>query len=119
MVTESAHDLANAPDYETFLERMGLVLAELRRVLRERGYAVVIVRDAYQDGRYVFTGSDLAARATAVGLVPKGDLIWYQAGTRLRPYGYPHAFVPNIVHQHILVLRNEPARHMLRRRDSR
>ena len=119
MVTESALDLANAPDYETFLERMGLVLAELRRVLRERGYAVVIVRDAYQDGRYVFTGSDLAARATAVGLVPKGDLIWYQAGTRLRPYGYPHAFVPNIVHQHILVLRNEPARHMLRRRDSR
>jgi DNA modification methylase len=119
MVTDSAHDLANAPDYETFLERMGVVFAELRRVLRDRGYAVVIVRDAYQDGRYVFTGSDLAARAAMAGLVPKGDLIWYQAGTRLRPYGYPHAFVPNIVHQHILVLRNEAARHMLlRRRDS-
>jgi DNA modification methylase len=118
MVTDSAHDLANAPDYETFLERMGLVFGEIRRVLRDRGYAVVIVRDAYQDGRYVFTGSDLAARAAMVGLVPKGDLIWYQAGTRLRPYGYPHAFVPNIVHQHILVLRNEPARHALRRRDS-
>ena len=67
---------------------------ELRRVLRDGRYAVVIVRDAYQDGRYVFTGSDLAARAAAVGLVPKGDLIWYQAGTRLRPYGYPRAFVP-------------------------
>jgi DNA modification methylase len=118
MVTDSAHDLANAPDYETFLERMGIVFAEVRRVLRDRGYAVVIVRDAYQDGRYVFTGSDLAARAAAAGLVPKGDLIWYQAGTRLRPYGYPHAFVPNIVHQHILVLRNEPDRHLLRRRDS-
>jgi DNA modification methylase len=119
MVSDSAHDLANAPDYETFLERMGVVFAELRRVLRDRGYAVVIVRDAYQDGRYVFTGSDLAARAAMAGLVPKGDLIWYQAGTRLRPYGYPHAFVPNIVHQHILVLRNEAARHMLlRRRDS-
>ena len=39
------------------------------------------------------------------GLVPKGDLVWYQAGTRLRPYGYPSGFVPNIVHQHILVLR--------------
>ena len=51
--------------------------------------------------------SDLAARAEPLGLVPKGDLIWYQAGTRLRPYGYPHAFVPNIVHQHILVLRAE------------
>ena len=83
-------------------------------------YAVVIVRDAYQDGRYLFTGSDLAARAAAVGLVPKGDLIWYQAGTRLRPYGYPRAFVPNIVHQHILVLRKEAGRQApRRRRDSR
>ncbi len=119
MVSDSAQDLANAADYPTFLERMGDVFGEMRRVLREGRYAVVIVRDAYQEGRYVFTGSDLAERAAAVGLVPKGDLIWYQAGTRLRPYGYPHAFVPNIVHQHILVLRNEPARQALRRRDAR
>jgi DNA modification methylase len=119
MVSDSALDLANAADYPTFLERMGEVFCELRRVLREGRYAVIIVRDAYQAGRYVFTGSDLAARAAAVGLVPKGDLIWYQAGTRLRPYGYPHAFVPNIVHQHILVLRKEPVRQALRRRDSR
>jgi DNA modification methylase len=121
MVTDSPDDLANAADYPDFLDRMGLVFAELRRVLRDGGYAVVIVRDAYQDGRYVFTGSDLAARAAEVGLVPKGDLIWYQAGTRLRPYGYPRAFVPNIVHQHILVLRNEPAGQASRRRrrDSR
>ncbi len=79
------------------------------RVLRPGRYAVVIVRDAYQEGRYLFTASDLAARADRVGLVPKGDLIWYQAGTRLRPYGYPRAFVPNIAHQHIVVLRKEPA----------
>ena len=77
----------------------------VHRVLRPGRYATVIVRDAYQDGRYLFTGSDLAARAEQVGLVPKGDLIWYQAGTRLRPYGYPRSFVPNIAHQHILVLR--------------
>jgi DNA modification methylase len=119
MVTDSAADLANAPDYATFLDRMGDVFGELRRVLRDGRYAVVIVRDAYQDGRYVFTGSDLAARAATAGFVPKGDLIWYQAGSRLRPYGYPHAFVPNIVHQHILVLRKEAAGQSPRRRDSR
>jgi DNA modification methylase len=118
MVTDSPDDLANATDYPAFLERMGVVFGELRRVLRDGRYAVVIVRDAYQDGRYVFTGSDLAARAAAVGLVPKGDLIWYQAGTRLRPYGYPRTFVPNIVHQHILVLRNETGQASRRRRDA-
>jgi DNA modification methylase len=107
MVSDDPADLANAADYPTFLDRMETVLSECRRVLRPGRYAAVIVRDAYQDGRYVFTGADLAARADRVGLVPKGDLVWYQAGTRLRPYGYPNAFVPNIAHQHILVLRRE------------
>lgn len=120
MVTDSADDLANAADYPAFLDRMETVFGELHRVLRDGRYAVVIVRDAYQGGRYLFTGSDLAGRAAAVGFVPKGDLIWYQAGTRLRPYGYPRTFVPNIVHQHVLVLRKEPLkRQMPRRRDSR
>jgi DNA modification methylase len=110
MVTDDPADLANATDYPAFLDRMEAVLGELARVLRRGRYAVLIVRDAYQDGRYVFTGSDLAARAASVGLIPKGDLIWYQAGTRLRPYGYPNGFVPNITHQHLLVLRREPAK---------
>jgi len=108
MVTDDPADLANAADYPTFLNRMTEVLAEVGRVLRPGRYAVLIVRDAYQEGRYLFTGADLAARAASVGLVPKGDLIWYQAGTRLRPYGYPTTFVPNIVHQHLLVVRREP-----------
>jgi DNA modification methylase len=105
MVSTLPGDLANAASYPEFLGRMEAVFAELRRVLRDGRYACVIVRDAYQDGRYRFTGSDLALRAEAAGFVTKGDLIWYQAGTRLRPYGYPRSFVPNIVHQHILVLR--------------
>jgi DNA modification methylase len=105
MVTDDAADLANSASYGEYLDRMETVMAELVRVLRPGRYATVIVRDAYQDGRYRFTGADLAARADRAGLVPKGDLIWYQAGSRLRPYGYPRSFVPNIVHQHILVLR--------------
>ncbi len=110
MVTDDPADIANAADYPAFLDRMTEVLGEIHRVLRPGRYAVLIVRDAYQEGRYVFTGADLAARGATVGLVPKGDLIWYQAGTRLRPYGYPTGFVPNIAHQHLLVLRKEPAR---------
>jgi DNA modification methylase len=105
MVTDDPADLANAADYPAFLDRMETVLGELARVLKPSRYAVLIVRDAYQEGRYIFTGADLAGRAARVGFTPKGDLIWYQAGTRLRPYGYPTGFVPNIAHQHLLVLR--------------
>lgn len=107
MVGDLPGDLANLPDYAAFLDAMGEVLGQCRRVLRPGGYAALIVRDAYQGGRYLFTAADLARRAEAVGLVPKGDIAWYQAGTRLRPYGYPRAYVPNIAHQHIVVLRNE------------
>ncbi|HET7027789.1 MAG TPA: DNA methyltransferase [Candidatus Limnocylindrales bacterium] len=110
MVSDDPADLANATSYPAFLDAMERVFGELARVLRPRRYATVIVRDAYQAGRYLFTAADLAARAERVGLVPKGDLVWYQAGTRLRPYGYPNAFVPNIVHQHVLVFRRESRR---------
>ena len=109
MVSTHDADLANLPDYPAFLDAMQDVLGECHRVLRPGRYAVLIVRDAYQGGRYLFTAADLAARADAVGLVPKGDIAWYQAGTRLRPYGYPRSFVPNIAHQHIVVLRKAPA----------
>jgi DNA modification methylase len=109
MVSELAGDLANLPGYPAYLDAMEGVLRELQRVLRPGRYVTLIVRDAYQGGRYLFTAADLAARADAAGLVPKGDIAWYQAGTRLRPYGYPRTFVPNIAHQHILVLRKPVA----------
>jgi len=118
MVTEHAGDLANSADYGTFLDRMEELFGQLARVLRRDRYAAVIVRDAYQDGRYIFTGSDLADRATRAGFTLKGDVIWYQAGTRLRPYGYPSSFVPNIAHQHVLVLRRQSARPKSSRRRS-
>ena len=110
MVSDLAGDLANLPDYGAYLDAMGGILGEVARVLRPGRYATLIVRDAYQAGRYVFTAADLAGRADAAGLVPKGDIAWYQAGTRLRPYGYPRVYVPNIAHQHILVLRKPPVR---------
>ena len=89
MVSDLSGDLANLPDYAAFLDAMGEVLGEVHRVLRPGRYAVLIVRDAYQDGRYVFTAADLAARADAAGLVPKGDIAWYQAGTTAAPVRVP------------------------------
>ena len=110
MIGEHPLDIANAPDYAAYLDRMARVFAELHRVLRDHGYLALIIRDAYQDGRFIFTASDLAARATVAGFAVKGDVIWHQAGARLRPYGYPNVFVPNITHQHLLILRRDPER---------
>ncbi|MDA8238536.1 MAG: DNA methyltransferase [Chloroflexi bacterium] len=108
MRSDDPADLANAPSHDAYLAAMERAFGEIARVLRPGRYAAVIVRDAYVEGVYRFTGAELADRASRTGLVPKGDLIWYQAGTRLRPYGYPRAFVPNIAHQHVVILRREP-----------
>jgi DNA modification methylase len=105
--SDDPKDLSNLGTYGEYLDAMEEVMAECRRLLRDKRYMVLIVRDAYQEGRYILTHADLARRGEAAGLVLKGETIWYQAGTRLRPYGYPYAYVPNIAHQHILVFRKE------------
>lgn len=97
-------DLANLSSYEAYLDAMEQVFALSYTLLKPQKYMVVIVRNAYQHGEYIFTHVDLARRAKLHGFVPKGEIIWYQAGTRLRPYGYPFAYIPNIAHQYILVL---------------
>lgn len=104
MYSEQDGDLANLADYDSFLAAMREVFRLCHRVLKPKRYMVVIVRDAYQNGEYLFTGADLAREAKQAGFTPKGDKIWYQAGSRLRPYGYPFSYVPNITHQHILIV---------------
>ncbi|GCE18874.1 TRM11 family SAM-dependent methyltransferase [Dictyobacter kobayashii] len=97
-------DLANLASYEDYLDTMEQVFARCYTLLKAQKYMAVIVRNAYQHGEYMFTHVDLARRARLHGFIPKGEIIWYQAGTRLRPYGYPFAYIPNIAHQYIVVL---------------
>lgn len=107
MHSDEPADLANFPSYETFLDAMERAFALCFQLLKPGRYLAMIVRNAYQNGRYIFTHVDLARRAQKAGFVPKGEIIWYQTGTRLRPYGYPNAYVPNITHQYIVIL-NKP-----------
>jgi len=104
MRSEHERDFANLASYDDYLDAMEQAFRECRRLLKPGAYMTVIVRNAYQGGRYYLTNALLAARAESAGLILKGEKIWYQAGTPLRPYGYPHNFVPNIAHQFILIL---------------
>ncbi|HEX9134343.1 MAG TPA: DNA methyltransferase [Ktedonobacteraceae bacterium] len=104
MRSENERDLANLATYEGYLDAMGEVFQRCFRLLRPGRYMAIIVRNAYQHSEYMFTHADLARRAKSIGFVPKGEIIWYQAGTKLRPYGYPSSYVPNIAHQYIVIL---------------
>ena len=101
---DSGDDSRNLQSFDAFFYAMGDVALRLLPVLRRGGYCAVIIRDSYQSGRYVFATAELARRFEDAGFVLKGVKIWYGTGARVRPYGYPAGYVPNIVHQNILVL---------------
>lgn len=102
---DSADDLRNLDSFDTYYAAMEEVAGLLLPVLRPGGYCAVIMRDSYQGGRYVFASAEVARRFEAAGFILKGVKVWYGTGSRVRPYGYPNAYVPNIVHQNILLLR--------------
>src|SRR5262249_10123965 len=73
--SDEAADLSNSADYPAFLEGLGKVLGLLRKVIRPAGYMAVMVRNAYQDGRYRLVHAELAAAAEARGWVLKGEKV--------------------------------------------
>jgi len=105
--SDSEEDLRNLASFDAYYDKMEEVIADLFPLLRDSGYMAMILRDSYQQSRYIPASYELAKRAERVGFVLKGIKIWYQTGARVRPYGYPAVYVPNIVHQNILIFRKE------------
>lgn len=97
-------DLAHIERYDDFVCELGAVFHGLSPALRSKRYMVVIVGDFRNKARYHMFHSDLALEIERRGAFAlKGITIIYQKFKRVFPYGYPHAFVPNIHHQYALV----------------
>ena len=90
-----------------WLSDMASTFDSFGRVLREGAYVLVFIGDMYRDSSFHFLSADLARELESTGLTLKADLIWYDPAKDLHVYGYPFAFVPSMVHQHVLVLREE------------
>lgn len=105
---EDVRDLGNIESYETFLKELTGIFADCSRVLRKNQHLCVVVGDFRDGGRYHMFHADLAAALEeATPFVLKGLTILYQSHKRVFPYGYPAAYVPNLHHQYIVILRNE------------
>jgi len=116
---DHAADLRNLESFDAFYDAIERAFALAHPVLKPGGYLAVIMRDSYQDGRYVPATCHVAERIERGGFVLKGIKIWYGTGSRVRPYGYPNAYVPNIVHQNILFFRKETPRKKTRKKAKR
>lgn len=105
--SDDERDLSKSDSFESYFESLIDIGIQLLRVLKPKKYMAMILRDSYQDSRYIPTSGIIGQRYSELGWVLKGEKIWYATGTRIRPYGYPNAFVPNIIHQSILIFRKE------------
>lgn len=100
-------DFRNVRSFEEYYDRMEQAGKLFYALLKPRHYAAVMIRDSYQDGEYIPVSFHIAERFRKIGFEFKGIRIWYQTGAPIRPYGYPYAYVPNIVHHTILIFRKK------------
>ncbi|MFC4987543.1 DNA methyltransferase [Saliphagus infecundisoli] len=103
---EGGPEEGSATTKEEWLETMADAFAAFEDVLAPGAHAVVFIGDMYRGSSYEFLSAELAeAIDGGTDLSLAADLIWYDPSKDLHVYGYPHAFVPSMVHQHVLVFR--------------
>jgi len=102
----SEKDFGNIMDYPQFLAKILLLSRKVKRVLKREKYFVVFCKDEYQNGEFREKSSSIVEVIRKAGFQWKGKITWYQAGAKLRPYGVPYSYVPNITDQKILIFRN-------------
>lgn len=90
-----------------WLDLMAAVFAHAPRLLKRGGYLAVFIGDMYHSGRYHPLSARLMEVLDRTGLVMKANLIWYDVSKKLNVYGYRYEFIPSMVHQNILVYRNQ------------
>ncbi|MFH1543237.1 MAG: DNA methyltransferase [Patescibacteria group bacterium] len=99
-------DLGNIDDYEQFLDELYKIYEQIYKILKPKGYITVIIKNVKKEGKLYPLAWDLAKRLGTL-YVLKDEKIWAQDKVGLAPYGYPHAWVSNIIHHYCLILRKE------------
>jgi len=77
-------------------------------VLKNKKYLAIFIGDMYRGKEYHILSADLAsAISNKTKFILKANLVWYDVSKNLHVYGQPHAFIPSMIHQDILIFRKE------------
>ena len=98
----------NLQSKEDWLKEMKSIFSNVYPTLKKNGYMAVFIGDMYRGKEYHFLSADLAKAISEIdGFVMKSDIIWHDDSKMLHIYGYPFAYIPSLIHQHILIFRKE------------
>lgn len=104
--SKSEMDLGNMESYEEFIEALFQIYKKIYTVMKPKGYITIIIKNVKKEGKLYPLAWDLAKKLSEI-YVLKDEKIWAQDKVGLAPYGYPHAWVSNIIHHYCLILRKE------------
>ena len=104
--TKNRSDLGNM-DWKSFKEKFLESIHLSIPFLKDRGHYVVFIKDLQpKEGQTNLLHSDLIEEMNKIeGLNYIGMKIWADESINLYPYGYPHSFVSNQLHQYIMFFR--------------
>ena len=93
---------------EDWLKEMKSIFENAAPTLKNNGYMAVFIGDMYRGKEFHFLSAELAKTISAINdFTLKSDIIWHDDSKMLHIYGYPFAYIPSMIHQHILIFRKE------------
>lgn len=93
---------------EDWLKEMKDIFTNAAPLLKKNGYMGVFIGDMYRGKEFHFLSAELAKTISEIDdFVLKSDIIWHDDSKMLHIYGYPFAYIPSMIHQHILIFRKE------------
>lgn len=93
---------------EEWLAEMKSIFEKVYPTLKQNGYMAVFIGDMYRGKEFHLLSGELARAISEIpGFILKSDIIWHDDSKMLHIYGYPFAYIPSLIHQHILIFRKE------------
>lgn len=98
----------NLQTKEEWLSEMRAIFENAKHTLKKNGYLAVFIGDMYRGKEFHFLSAELARAISGIeDFTLKSDIIWHDDSKMLHIYGYPFAYIPSMIHQHILIFRKE------------
>ncbi|MHB2037557.1 MAG: DNA methyltransferase [Nitrososphaerales archaeon] len=100
--SENKADLGNM-SYDDFRVALKKRIEIAISKLKTGKYLAMFCKDMSHDGKMIPVHSHLIEDVSSIPMRYKGLYIWYDKTINLYPFGYPYQYVPNQVHQYILI----------------
>lgn len=107
--SDSAIDLGNIEDYQSFLKRLKSIFEKVYVVTKMKKYCIIIVMDIRKKDEFFAFHMDVVNFMKEIGWYFDDLIIWNRSKeyNNLKPLGYPYIFRINKVHEYILIFQKK------------